>query len=198
MVRRLRTIGCGTFRPFWPKSNEEKGAKGWSTSPQAQVGLKPQVGPPEPNFGPKSQQSQNCQKDPRNKIEQEPQFGQLHPMAPGSPQRLPAHLQKGFSSNQGKNFPSFMDPIPKDPGMVYTWYNIQLCTIFSQKSNGDFFRTQVFHSNASPKSITHFKGRLFNHSVLQSLVASRRPFEDLNHLALQELGGYLISGLFKG
>ncbi|MBW0469737.1 hypothetical protein O181_009452 [Austropuccinia psidii MF-1] len=53
-------------------------------------------------------------------------------------------------------------------------------------------------STPIPKSITHLEGRLFSHSVLQSMTATRRAFEDLNHLALQELGSYFISGLFKG
>ncbi|MBW0505880.1 hypothetical protein O181_045595 [Austropuccinia psidii MF-1] len=105
-----------------------KGAKG-----EVQVGPKPQVGPPEPNFGPKSQQSQNGQKDPRTQNGQEPQVGHFQP---------PAQVQKGFPSMQGKISPSSMYPIPKDPGMVHIWYNIPLCTIFSQKSNGDVFRTQ--------------------------------------------------------
>ncbi|MBW0506676.1 hypothetical protein O181_046391 [Austropuccinia psidii MF-1] len=49
-----------------------------------------------------------------------------------------------------------------------------------------------------PKSISHFKGSIFSHSVLQSLVVARRPFEDPNHPALQELGCILFSGLFQG
>ncbi|MBW0460681.1 hypothetical protein O181_000396 [Austropuccinia psidii MF-1] len=48
------------------------------------------------------------------------------------------------------------------------------------------------------KSVTHFEGKLLSHSVLQSLAATRRPFKDPNHLDLQELGGYFISGLFEG
>ncbi|MBW0487528.1 hypothetical protein O181_027243 [Austropuccinia psidii MF-1] len=35
-----------------------------------------------------------------------------------------------------------MHPILKDAGVVHIWYYIPLCTIFSQQSNGDIFRTQ--------------------------------------------------------
>ncbi|MBW0558197.1 hypothetical protein O181_097912 [Austropuccinia psidii MF-1] len=48
------------------------------------------------------------------------------------------------------------------------------------------------------KSITHFKGRLLSHSVLQSLVATRGPFEDPNHLALQDLGCTFSQDSSKG
>ncbi|MBW0479171.1 hypothetical protein O181_018886 [Austropuccinia psidii MF-1] len=48
------------------------------------------------------------------------------------------------------------------------------------------------------KSITHFKGGLLSHSVFQSLVATRRPFGDPNHLALQELGCTFFQDYSKG
>ncbi|MBW0558931.1 hypothetical protein O181_098646 [Austropuccinia psidii MF-1] len=41
-----------------------------------------------------------------------------------------------------------MHLVLKDVGVVHIWYYILLCTIFSQQSNGDAFRTQ-FHD---PKS----------------------------------------------
>ncbi|MBW0577400.1 hypothetical protein O181_117115 [Austropuccinia psidii MF-1] len=75
-----------------------------------------------------------------------------------------------------------------DSGMVHIWYNIPLCTNFSQQSTGDGLRTKLGHLNKVTKSITHFEGSLFSHSVLQSMAASRSPFEDPNLLALQELG----------
>ncbi|MBW0522504.1 hypothetical protein O181_062219 [Austropuccinia psidii MF-1] len=43
-----------------------------------------------------------------------------------------------------------MHPIPKDAGVVHIWYYISLYTIFSQKYNGDVFRTQ-FH-DSKPRS----------------------------------------------
>ncbi|MBW0590398.1 hypothetical protein O181_130113 [Austropuccinia psidii MF-1] len=47
---------------------------------------------------------------------------------------------------QGKTFPSSMHPVFKDPGVVHIWYNIPLCTIFSEQSNGDIFRTKLCDS----------------------------------------------------
>ncbi|MBW0545234.1 hypothetical protein O181_084949 [Austropuccinia psidii MF-1] len=44
---------------------------------------------------------------------------------------------------QGKTSPSSMHPVLKDPGVVHIWYNIPLCTIFSQQSNGEIFRTKL-------------------------------------------------------
>ncbi|MBW0469735.1 hypothetical protein O181_009450 [Austropuccinia psidii MF-1] len=41
-----------------------------------------------------------------------------------------------------------MHPVLKDAGVVHIWYYIPLCTIFSQQSNGDIFRTQ-FHDSKS-------------------------------------------------
>ncbi|MBW0580674.1 hypothetical protein O181_120389 [Austropuccinia psidii MF-1] len=68
---------------------------------------------------------------------------------------------------QGETSPSSMHPVLKDPGVVHIWYNIPSCTIFSQPSHGDTFRTQIRNSKTSPKSITHFKGGLFSYSVWQ-------------------------------
>ncbi|MBW0522930.1 hypothetical protein O181_062645 [Austropuccinia psidii MF-1] len=48
-------------------------------------------------------------------------------------------------------------------------------------------------SNQVPKSITHFEGGLFSHSVLQSLAATRRRFKDPNHPAPQGLGCIFLS-----
>ncbi|MBW0473977.1 hypothetical protein O181_013692 [Austropuccinia psidii MF-1] len=45
---------------------------------------------------------------------------------------------------QEKASPSSMNPILKDPRVVDIWYNIPLCTIFSQQSNGENFSTQLF------------------------------------------------------
>ncbi|MBW0510360.1 hypothetical protein O181_050075 [Austropuccinia psidii MF-1] len=41
-----------------------------------------------------------------------------------------------------------MHLILKDAGVVHIWYYVPLCTIFSQQSNGDVFRTQ-FHDSKS-------------------------------------------------
>ncbi|MBW0524176.1 hypothetical protein O181_063891 [Austropuccinia psidii MF-1] len=45
--------------------------------------------------------------------------------------------------------------------MVHIWYDIPLCTIFAQQSNGDHFRTKLGDSKSSPKSITNSKRRIF-------------------------------------
>ncbi|MBW0479404.1 hypothetical protein O181_019119 [Austropuccinia psidii MF-1] len=37
-----------------------------------------------------------------------------------------------------------MHPILKAAGVVHIWYYIPLCTIFSQKFNGDAFRTKFY------------------------------------------------------
>ncbi|MBW0464589.1 hypothetical protein O181_004304 [Austropuccinia psidii MF-1] len=60
-----------------------------------------------------------------------------------------------------------MHPILKDPGVVDIWYNIPLCTIFAQQSNGDIFRTKLHDSKSSPQSITNFEGVFFSYSVWQ-------------------------------
>ncbi|MBW0584449.1 hypothetical protein O181_124164 [Austropuccinia psidii MF-1] len=60
-----------------------------------------------------------------------------------------------------------MHPTLKDPGVVHIWYNIPLCTICAQQSNGDVFRTKLCDSKASPQSITIFGGEGFSHSVWQ-------------------------------
>ncbi|MBW0473049.1 hypothetical protein O181_012764 [Austropuccinia psidii MF-1] len=73
----------------------------------------------------------------------------------------PAEVQQGFPSIQGKTFSSLMDAIPKDSGMVHIWYNIPLCIIFLQQSNGDVFRTQLHHFNFSPKIHHPFQGKTF-------------------------------------
>ncbi|MBW0494934.1 hypothetical protein O181_034649 [Austropuccinia psidii MF-1] len=59
-----------------------------------------------------------------------------------------------------------MHPILKDPGVVHIWHNIPLCTIFSQQSNGDIFRTKLGDSKSSTPSITNFKGGSFRYFSL--------------------------------
>ncbi|MBW0520880.1 hypothetical protein O181_060595 [Austropuccinia psidii MF-1] len=56
-----------------------------------------------------------------------------------------------------------MHPILKDPGVVHIWYNIPVCTIFSQKSNGEVFRTKLHDSKSTPQSITNFEGGSFSY-----------------------------------
>ncbi|MBW0538172.1 hypothetical protein O181_077887 [Austropuccinia psidii MF-1] len=103
-------------------------------------------GPTSANFGPNLNNPKNGQKDPKTQIGQEPHFGNFQTLASGNHQRPPAQVQKGFPSTQGKTSPS-----PKDPGVVQIWYNIPLCTIFAQKSNGDVFTTKLCLFNPSPQ-----------------------------------------------
>ncbi|MBW0464204.1 hypothetical protein O181_003919 [Austropuccinia psidii MF-1] len=125
-----------------------------------------------------------------------PQISQDEPWTPPSTHGLwktPGATSLGparLSLNSGEDLSFIHGPCTK--GYRRIWYNIPLCTIFAQQYNGDAFKTKICHFNSIPKSITHFEGRLFSHSVLQSLKATRRPFKDPNHLALQILGCYFI------
>ncbi|MBW0472556.1 hypothetical protein O181_012271 [Austropuccinia psidii MF-1] len=125
-----------------------------------------QVGQPEPILAPNPINSKMAKKDPRTQIDQEPHFGHFQPMASGNHQRPPAQSQQGFPSAQGKTSPSLMCPVPKDPGVLHVWYNIPLCTIFAQQSNGDVFRRKLFLFNSSPQSHHPFQRKSF--SVIQS------------------------------
>ncbi|MBW0473388.1 hypothetical protein O181_013103 [Austropuccinia psidii MF-1] len=60
-----------------------------------------------------------------------------------------------------------MHPILKDTGVVHIWYNLPLCTIFAQKSNGDIFRTKLHDFKSSPQSMTNFEGGCFSYSIWQ-------------------------------
>ncbi|MBW0506924.1 hypothetical protein O181_046639 [Austropuccinia psidii MF-1] len=87
-------------------------------------------------------------------------------MTSGNHQRPPAQLQARTPLSFRETFPSSMHPVLKDSGVVHIWYNIPLCTIFSQKSNGDAFRTKLSDSKSSPQSITNFKGGSFSYLSL--------------------------------
>ncbi|MBW0490511.1 hypothetical protein O181_030226 [Austropuccinia psidii MF-1] len=157
----------GALGPFWTKSNEAK---------------RRQVGPPQPSLAPNLNLPKNGQKDPRTKI------AHFQPLASGTHQRPPAQVHKSLPSIQGKESPSPMYSVTRDSGMVHMWYNIPLFTHFSQQWNGMLSGPDYAFLIQVPKSMTNVEGSLFSHSVLQFLAATRRPFEDPNHLALQELG----------
>ncbi|MBW0547736.1 hypothetical protein O181_087451 [Austropuccinia psidii MF-1] len=53
---------------------------------------------------------------------------------------------------KGKISHSSTHPVFKDAGVVHIWYYIPLCTIFSQKSNGDVFRTQFQEPKSRPQN----------------------------------------------
>ncbi|MBW0487461.1 hypothetical protein O181_027176 [Austropuccinia psidii MF-1] len=125
-LRSVRALG-----PFWPKSNEAKRGQGENS--------------PEPILAPNLNNPKNGQKDPRTQIVH------FQLLASGDYQSPPAQVQQGSPSIQQKTSPSPMYSVPKDPGMVHIWYNIPLCTNFSQKSNGDAFRTILCLFNSSPQ-----------------------------------------------
>ncbi|MBW0470418.1 hypothetical protein O181_010133 [Austropuccinia psidii MF-1] len=163
-----------------PNPVRRKVARGSKSAP------KTQVGPPEPAFAPNPNQPKMAKTTSEPKLTKDHLWATIQPMASGNHQRPPV---------QGKILPSSMHPVLKDPGVVHIWYNIPLCTIFAQQSNRDLFRTQLRDLNSSPQSLTNFEGGCFSYSVWQFLAATRRPFEDPNHLALQGLGCHFSSGL---
>ncbi|MBW0509057.1 hypothetical protein O181_048772 [Austropuccinia psidii MF-1] len=168
----------GGLGPFWPKSNVAK--RGQGVNPLA----------PKARWVPSHKWAYLS-----------PFFAKraLGPkLATSNHQGPPAQVQQGFPSIQEKTLPSSTYPVPKDPGVVHIWYNIALCTIFTQQSIGDGFRTQLGHFNPSPQIHHPFQRKTLTHSVFQYLAATKRPFKDPDYLALQELGFYFIQGLFKG
>ncbi|MBW0537076.1 hypothetical protein O181_076791 [Austropuccinia psidii MF-1] len=170
----------------------QKGAKGEKHQPLGPGGSQITSGPMLANFGPNLNLPKNDQKDLRTQI------GHFQPLASGNHQSPPAQVQKSFPSIQGKDSPSPMYSIPRIHacciyGIIYYYEPIFLSNpmvIFS----GPNYAIPIQVS----KSITHFEGSLFIRSVLQSLVATRRPLKDPNHLALQQLGWIFFPGLFQG
>ncbi|MBW0525031.1 hypothetical protein O181_064746 [Austropuccinia psidii MF-1] len=69
--------------------------------------------------------------------------------------------------DSGEDFPSLNALHTQGPGVVPMWYNIPFCTILSQQSNGDTFRTQLRDFKLRHKSIIIFEGGLFSHSLGQ-------------------------------
>ncbi|MBW0517287.1 hypothetical protein O181_057002 [Austropuccinia psidii MF-1] len=122
--------------PSWPKSNETKRGQGGSP-----LAPKPQVGPPEPVLRPKHNQPKMAKNHLRSPIGHKAVHGLWKP-----PEVTSSAQNKDSPPVQGKTSPSSMHPVLKDPGVVHIWYNIPLCTIFAQKSNGDIFRTKLSDS----------------------------------------------------
>ncbi|MBW0534424.1 hypothetical protein O181_074139 [Austropuccinia psidii MF-1] len=79
-----------------------------------------------------------------------PPWTTFQPMASGSHQRPPDQLRNLSPQLKGDFYHSSMDPVLKVAGVVHIWYYIPLCTIFSQKCNGEVFRTK-FH-DPKPRS----------------------------------------------
>ncbi|MBW0511898.1 hypothetical protein O181_051613 [Austropuccinia psidii MF-1] len=158
------------------------GPRGPTTNPKGQVGPKPKVDPPEPVLAPNLISPKNGHKNPRTHI------GHFQLLASGDHQRPPAQAQKAFPSIQGKDSPLPMHSIPRIQewciyGIISYYAPILLSNPMVMVSGPNYAI-----SNQVPKSITHFKGSIFSNPVFQSLAATRKPFKDPNHLALQELG----------
>ncbi|MBW0487101.1 hypothetical protein O181_026816 [Austropuccinia psidii MF-1] len=169
----------GLLGPFWPNSNEANHWSQTTSGPQSQYSQKFPKGPQDPNW-------------PRTTFWplSTPGLWQPPEATSSSPESFPLHSGEVVSFTNGL--------CTKDSGVVHIWYNISLCTNFAQRSNGDVSGPNYAFQIQVPKSITQLKGSLFSHSVLQYLAATRGPFEDPNHLALQELGGIFFLGSFQG
>ncbi|MBW0464859.1 hypothetical protein O181_004574 [Austropuccinia psidii MF-1] len=64
-----------------------------------------------------------------------------------------------------------------DSGMVHIWYNMPLCTNFSQQSNGDGFRTKFCHFKTKSPNPTPILNKVF--LVIQSSNPWRLPEDHL-------------------
>ncbi|MBW0472924.1 hypothetical protein O181_012639 [Austropuccinia psidii MF-1] len=83
------------------------------------------------------------------------------PYEPGTPQysshQRPPTIPSGISpQDKGKSSP-VLDPGLQEPCMGTIWYSLPLCTIFSQKFNVDYLKTQLFHFNSSHQSTNPFQ-----------------------------------------
>ncbi|MBW0500824.1 hypothetical protein O181_040539 [Austropuccinia psidii MF-1] len=155
-------LSMGHLGPLWPNSNEAKRGQGGSSSaPKARWVPKHKWAPNciQPRMAIKDPQDPKCQKLYEHHFSVHGLWKPLEATI-SAPRRVSPHIQ-------GKASPSSMHPVLEEPGVVHIWYNIPLCTIFCQQSNGDIFRTQLSDSKSSPKSITNFKGGPFSHSVWQ-------------------------------
>ncbi|MBW0529822.1 hypothetical protein O181_069537 [Austropuccinia psidii MF-1] len=137
----------GHLGPFWPNFNESQRGQG-----EQSLSPKPQVGPPEPIYGPKKA------------------LGPLWPpslsMASGNRQRPPEAQIHSSPQLKGKILPFLHAPHTQGyrDGAYMVLYTIM--HHFAQKSDGDVFRTHFHDSKSrSPSSITNFKGGLFSSSV---------------------------------
>ncbi|MBW0472618.1 hypothetical protein O181_012333 [Austropuccinia psidii MF-1] len=156
-------------------------------------------GPPEPGLAPQSNQPRNGQNHLRT--QNWPRTTSSHISAHGlwqPPEATSSAPMKDSHQSQGKTFPSSKHPILKDPGVVHRWYNIPLCTIFSQQSNGEALRPNYVIANQVPNPSPISKENISAIPSGNSLAATRRPLKGPNHLALWEFGCQFSSGLFQG
>ncbi|MBW0512135.1 hypothetical protein O181_051850 [Austropuccinia psidii MF-1] len=192
MSRSLGYLGplrsMGPLGPFWPKSNEAKRGPGGS--------------PP----APKARWVQNHKGAHLSPILapnlNNPKMAKRTPRTTGWPLETTRGHQLSYreASPQLRVRPLFHQCTLYQSIQVWCIYGIiyHYAPFLLSNTMGMFSGPKYVFSIQVPKSSTHFKGRPSSNSVLKSLVATRRPFKDPNHLALQELVGYFISGLFKG
>ncbi|MBW0520529.1 hypothetical protein O181_060244 [Austropuccinia psidii MF-1] len=159
-----------------------RGAKGANHQPSRPCGTQTTSGP----------SPMNGHKDPRTQI------GHFQPLEFGNHQRPPNQAQQGFPFIQGKNFSSPMYSVPWIQewciyGIIYHYAPLFLSNRVVMVSGPNYAI-----SNQVPKSITHLEGSLFRHSILQSIAATRGPFEDPNHLALHKFGCTYFQDSSKG
>ncbi|MBW0503864.1 hypothetical protein O181_043579 [Austropuccinia psidii MF-1] len=92
----------------------------------------------------------------------------------------PDQLSQPSPKLMGNSFHSFIPSVLKVAGVVHIWYYIPLCTIFSQQSNGDIFRT-LFHlsilgsQNPTPISKEYYSVHQSDELWRQSEDSSRIP-----------------------
>ncbi|MBW0512282.1 hypothetical protein O181_051997 [Austropuccinia psidii MF-1] len=154
-----------------------KGAKGGSSAAP-----KPQVGPPEPVFDPKW---------PKNHLRTQIGHKSVHGLWKPSEATRSAPI-KDSPPVQGKTSLSSMHSVLKDQewciyGIIYHYAPFLL-------SNPMVTLSEPNHviPNQVPSPSPFLKKDLSAIQIRNSLAATRRPFEDPNHLALQRLGCHLL------
>ncbi|MBW0558536.1 hypothetical protein O181_098251 [Austropuccinia psidii MF-1] len=179
--------------PFWPNSNgAKKRTRGQPVGPPQVVFC--QI-PRRPKNGHKPQGTTFWPKDPRESIwPYWPYSLKTSTMASGSHHGPQSPSQRGFHSRSRKA----LTQVCGNQGWCIYGIKYHYAPFFLSSPMVKVSGPNYIILIQVPKSITHFKGRLFSHLVLQSLKATRRPLEDPNHLAMQELGHHFILGLFKG
>ncbi|MBW0532434.1 hypothetical protein O181_072149 [Austropuccinia psidii MF-1] len=147
----------GPLGPFWPNYNEAKRRqRGSSSVPNSRWAYLSQFLP------------QNPTSSKWPKPSQDPKIGHNSVHGLWQPPAATSSAPRKYSPQvQGNTFTSSMLSIPKDQGVVHIWYNIPLCTIFAQQSNGEIFRTKLSYSKSSTQSITNLKEDVFSYSVWQ-------------------------------
>ncbi|MBW0475940.1 hypothetical protein O181_015655 [Austropuccinia psidii MF-1] len=161
--------GLSSMGPLDPFWPKSNEAKGCSP-PATRPG-----GPPEPNFAPNLNNCKNGQKGPRTQAGHHLRFSRASPQFRGRSlllQRIQAWCIYGIIYHYAPF--SLINPMVMFLGHNYV------------------FPIQV------SKSITHFEGRLFSNSLLQSLAPTRGALEDPNHLVLRGFGFMFLSGLSQG